>query len=188
MGWFSKKSASAPQPKRNEIGLNDDVRDVVIARKDDLKKTDEQVAGDLTAGVDSAAIQEIPTNEQASFVGPENLDKALSERRRRGFETVTRDIKQKALVAGRQKNIDRQSSMATYSAQRDKTRMAAYENKIADQQAANAAKSSALSSILGLVGTGVGMFFGGPVGAMAGGAVGAGIGKGIGGASANKVG
>lgn len=171
--------------ERHQVDISGDTADLVRSRQADLKKTDEQVGQELTAGIDTAAVKELGA-QPPSFVGPQDLDAALAARRGRGFETVTRDVKEKAKSAGRQTNLDRQSSMASYAAKRDATRAAAYDKKIADQQAQAAQRSAAISSILGTAGTIGGMIAGGPAGASIGGQVGQSAGGAVASSTAKK--
>ncbi len=177
----AKDAFGGEGPTRQNVGLDAESEALISRQKADAMKSEDEVAGELTQGVDAqgSLINNPVAQNKGMMSGPDDLDSALAERGSRAFQTSTRDLKQNAKMTARDMQNQKLQSVAGKVAQREAIKRQAYDMSLKDKQAKEGQRTSFISSILGTAGMAGGALIGGPGGAQLGATVGQAAGEGL---------
>lgn len=146
-----KDAYGGEAPVRKQTDLDPTSQALLNHQAEDASKSDQQVADELTQGVNEhGGIIHQPIHQNSGLLrGPDDLDQALAARSQRGFDTATRDINQGAQTTARKMQSQRLQTAAGNLAARDAIKRNAYNTSLNDQLMKQQQKLQFIESVVG---------------------------------------
>jgi hypothetical protein len=147
-----------------------------------LNSTREGETANVLAGVGNQSSTLLPSaegvnqrNRSLGMLGPSSFGEAVSQRAKRGYDSDLNRLTRQAQLQSTEQVVQKQNLAALALSNKQAYDQEVYKRQMVQYQNEQAARNSAISSILGAAGAVGGALIGGPGGALAGGAIGGGL-------------